>query len=225
MFASTAQYTSTFKFPLIEETRASLCSGMESVGSAPACEITRIEWSKDYKPPKEFYYNILTKKISDFKNNGGHYDPEVGDLIVLSNTKPRRVDDLQKPGVPFTVALVTSSEDGSDMTRILLSKGIDDSSLKPMPYKQIRVFATYLNNLITNIRIWKALNPDPQGLNMFLSLKVLMVNSNVSCVFIRFLAEFQETLHYALTFNSDLYCFVCVCRQARTAVYVFLKRT
>ncbi|KAL2921099.1 putative helicase MAGATAMA 3 [Bienertia sinuspersici] len=177
VFSSTTQYTSTFKLPLIEETRASLCSGMESVGNAPACEITRIEWSKDYKPPKELYYNILTKKISDFKNNGGHYEPEVGDLIVLSNIKPRRIDDLRKPGEPFVVALVATMEDGFDMTRILLSKEIDDSSLFPKPHKRIRVFATYLINLITNMRIWKALNPDPEGVNLKLVLNVLKANS------------------------------------------------
>ncbi|KMT16737.1 hypothetical protein BVRB_3g050200 [Beta vulgaris subsp. vulgaris] len=177
IFSSTAHYTSAFEKPLAEETRASLCSGMESVGNAPACEISRIELSKDYNPPKELYYNILSKKIADFKNNGGHYEPETGDLIVLSNIKPRRIEDLNVPGKPFAVAFVTTMEEGSDMTRILLSKDIS-SELKPKPEKRVRVFATYLINLVTNMRIWRALNPDPQGLSMNFALKALRPNSD-----------------------------------------------
>ncbi|KNA03605.1 hypothetical protein SOVF_207510 isoform A [Spinacia oleracea] len=180
VFSSTSEYTNAFKIPLVEETRASLCSGMESVGNAPACEISRIEFSKDYKPPKEFYYNILTKKITDFKNNGGHYEPEAGDLIVLSNTKPRKIEDLNKPGETFVIALVATMEDDSDMTRILTSKEIDGSKLLPKGVKVekgVRVFVTYLINLITNMRIWKALNPEPQGVSMDLVLKVLQPTS------------------------------------------------
>lgn len=182
MFSSTSEYTNAFKIPLVEETRASLCSGMESVGNAPACEISRIEFSKDYKPPKEFNYNILTKKITDFKNNGGHYEPEAGDLIVLSNTKPRKIEDLNKPGETFVIALVATMEDDSDMTRILTSKEIDGSKLLPKGVKVekgVRVFVTYLINLITNMRIWKALNPEPQGVSMDLVLKVLQPTSYV----------------------------------------------
>lgn len=145
----------------MEETRASLCSGMESVGQAPACEVTRIEFSKDHKPPKELYYNILTRKISDFRNNGGHYEPEVGDLIVLTKTKPRRTEDLIKPGEPLILALVSPMDEDSDMTRLLLSKDVS-SELWPRRDKPfIRMFATYLANLVTNMRIWKALFPDP----------------------------------------------------------------
>ncbi|XP_074282369.1 uncharacterized protein LOC141606907 [Silene latifolia] len=163
MFSSQAAYTRSFKLPLLEETRASLCSGMESVGHAPACEITRIDFSKHHKPPKELYYNILTKKITDFRNNGGHYEPEAGDLLALTNTKPRRIEDLiNKPGgESLIIALVSPTDDNSDMTRVLLSKDVS-AQLRPRIDKPlIRVFATYLANLITNMRIWKALNPDP----------------------------------------------------------------
>ncbi|XP_021747588.1 helicase sen1-like [Chenopodium quinoa] len=178
VFSSTTQYTNAFKTPLVEETRASLCSGMESVGNAPACEISSIELSKDYKPPKEFYYNILTKKFTDFKNNGGHYEPEPGDIIVLSNIKPRRIEDLNRPGHTSVVAMVATMEDGSDMTRILSSKELGGSELLPKRHMGVRVFATYLINLITNTRIWKALHPDPIGVSMNLLLKVLQPNSH-----------------------------------------------
>lgn len=167
----------------MEETRASLCSGMESVGLAPACEISELDFSKDHRPPKELYYNILTRRITGFKNPGGHYEPEVGDLIVLTkNIKPRKIDDLSRPGQQFVVALVATLEEGSDMTRILASKEID-SELRPSPFTRVRVFATYLMNMTTNMRIWKGLHPDPLGTNMKLILKVLRPDSDVSISF------------------------------------------
>ncbi|KAL2902402.1 putative helicase MAGATAMA 3 [Bienertia sinuspersici] len=160
-FVSATDYRNAFKMPLIEETHASLCSGMESVSQAPACEISRIVSSKCYGYNSiESDYKISIKKITDFRSNGGHYEPEVGDLIVLSNTKPRRVEDLNKPGKPFVVAFVAAAENGSGEARILLSKEIH-SQLLPSPDKRVRVFGTYLINMVTNMRIWKALNPDP----------------------------------------------------------------
>lgn len=178
LFLSSDEYTKSFEAPLMEETRASLCSGMESVGLAPACEISELDFSKDHRPPKELYYNILTRRITGFKNPGGHYEPEVGDLIVLTkNTKPRKIDDLSRPGQQFVVALVASLEEGSDMTRILASKEID-SELRPSPFTRVRVFATYLMNMTTNMRIWKGLHPDPLGTNMKLILKVLRPESD-----------------------------------------------
>ncbi|KAK9724097.1 hypothetical protein RND81_05G047900 [Saponaria officinalis] len=161
VFSSTLEYITSFRLPLLEETRASLCSGIESVGQAPACEIIRIEYSKGYKPPKELYYNILTKKIKDFKINCGHYDPEAGDLVVLTNTKPRRTEDLIKPDQPLLLALVSPTDDESDMTRLLLSKDVGSDLCPRLGEPVTRVFVTYLTNLITNMRIWKALHPDP----------------------------------------------------------------
>ncbi|KNA09666.1 hypothetical protein SOVF_151530, partial [Spinacia oleracea] len=188
VFLSTTHYTNAFKIPLVEETRASLCSGMESVGHSPACEISRIEPSKSYKPPEDLYYNILTTKITGFKNNGGHFDPEVGDLIFLSNIKPRRIEDLNIPGKPSAVAFVAKMDEDSDITRILLSEDIDSDLLPRRDKlsrlgtdKRIRVYATYLINLITNMRIWKALNPDPQGVSMNLALNVLRPHEGDDC--------------------------------------------
>lgn len=180
VFLSSDEYTQSFKAPLMEETRASLCSGMESVGQAPACEISQLEFSKDHRPPKELYYNILTRRITGFKNPGGHYEPEVGDLIVLTkNIKPRKIDDLNRPGEHFVIALVATLEEGSDITRILASKEVE-SELRPSPLRRVRVFATYLMNMTTNMRIWKGLHPDPQGTNMKLIRKVLRPDSEVS---------------------------------------------
>jgi len=183
MFLSSAEYTSSFKAPLIEETRASLCSGLESVGQAPACEISQLEFSKDYKPPKDLYYNILTRRITGFKNPGGHYEPEAGDLIVLTrNFKPRKIDDLHGPGQQYVIALVATLEEGSDMTRILASKVLD-FELQPRPFARVRVFATYLMNITTNMRIWKGLHPDPLGTTMNLIVNVLRPDSDVSISF------------------------------------------
>ncbi|KAL9240539.1 hypothetical protein vseg_014746 [Gypsophila vaccaria] len=162
-FLSTVEYTTSFKVPLLEETRASLCSGIESVGQAPACEIISIEYSKGHRPPKELYYNVRTIKITDLKsNNGGHYEPEAGDLVVLTNTKLRRIEDLIKPAQTLILALVSPTDNESDVTRLLLSEDVGSQLCPQLGNKPVtRVFVTYLANLITNMRIWKALHPDP----------------------------------------------------------------
>lgn len=178
-FTSTADYLNSFKVPLIEETRADFCSGLESVGHAPACEISGIWLSKNYRPPKNLYYEISTKKISsdDVNNHGLHYEPESGDIFALTNLRPRSIADLIKPDKPLHFAYVSrSSEENEVKMEILSSEKIDRELIKA---KNGRIFITYLMNITTNMRIWKALNPDPKSKNLGLIQKVLQYNSLV----------------------------------------------
>lgn len=55
----------------------------------------------------------------DRKNEirGGMYDPEVGDLIVFTNKRPKCIDDLNTPKRPYVIALVLplSDEDSENV--------------------------------------------------------------------------------------------------------------
>ncbi|KNA15926.1 hypothetical protein SOVF_093900, partial [Spinacia oleracea] len=174
VFSSTTDYTSAFKIPLAEETREGVCSGMESVGHAPACEISNINQASN---PLQCY--ISTRKITGF--SVAHYEPKPGDLIVISVRKPRRIEDLndQLSGKPIILALVVrpiTTTDDSDKTQFQLSREVDPELLSRLANKRVRLFATYLVNLTPNLRIWEALNPYPQGFSMDLALKVLKPN-------------------------------------------------
>ncbi|KAK9287875.1 hypothetical protein L1049_016317 [Liquidambar formosana] len=85
-FLSTTQYKNSFILPLIEETHADLFSAMTRVFSAPVREILSVEESKDYKPPNDLFYDVELKRLRDLENDaGGAYEPEVGDLIALTD--------------------------------------------------------------------------------------------------------------------------------------------
>ena len=53
--------------------------------------------SWDFKPPKDLFYQMTLKRIIDDVQNVGKYEPEVGDLIVFTDIRPRSIDDLNRP--------------------------------------------------------------------------------------------------------------------------------
>lgn len=106
------------------------------------------------------------------------YEPEVGDLIALTDVKPKRVDDLDRPKRSYTIAVVQGmKDDGSFRIPILSSKPIVFE--KAEGGKRDKLFAVYLTNLTTNIRIWQALHPNLTGENMKIFDSVLEVNAKV----------------------------------------------
>ena len=167
----------SFKLPLIEETRAEFCSGLESVGHAPACEISSISFSKKYKPPKKLYYGISTKIIHDVNNHAAHYEPETGDIFAITNSRPRSIDDLIKPDKPLHFGYVSEYDEDELKFEILLSQKIDREILSK---KDVRLFVTFLMNITTNMRIWRALNPDPHSRRLGPIHKMLQHDSSVS---------------------------------------------
>ncbi|GAB4837646.1 hypothetical protein Ancab_002496 [Ancistrocladus abbreviatus] len=173
-FSSTTQYLSSFINPLIEETRVSLCSGIESVSQAPACEIMSLKVGKGHKPPGKLCYVIQTKQTADHSNENGPYEPEAGDVIAVTDMTPKCIGDLNRPHLrrPYLIAVVRAPKDGgSDTIPIRSSKPIE---------RQRRLFGVYLMNMTTNNRIWTALHPEPAGANMNVIEKVIRVDSHVS---------------------------------------------
>ncbi|XP_076954138.1 uncharacterized protein LOC143628416 [Bidens hawaiensis] len=167
-FSSSTDYTSSFIQPLLEETRAQLMSGMNIISRASTRGIRVRMETKDIKFPNYHSYSISLEK----KTRNENYEPEVGDLIVLTNVKPRCINNLN----PYVIASVqrVKNEDHGTMQVI---------STTPIPFpgilqgRESMLFAVHLMNLTTNTRIWQALHPSLDGKNMKMINKVLQSDS------------------------------------------------
>ncbi|KAL3838759.1 hypothetical protein ACJIZ3_023350 [Penstemon smallii] len=170
-FSSAENYLKSFISPLIEETHADLNSKFTTLFHAPSCELYDVDSMDD---SEELLYVVSLKP-------GGSYEPEYGDLIALTEVKPRGIDDLDRPKRPYTIALVKGMrEEDSDEIPILSSKPIMfEKQDKENGVVGDKLFAVYLTNLTTNSRIWKALHPDMEGGNFDIINSVLRTNPSV----------------------------------------------
>ncbi|KAJ0485846.1 putative P-loop containing nucleoside triphosphate hydrolase, DNA2/NAM7 helicase, helicase [Helianthus annuus] len=167
-FSSLTDYTKSFIDPLLEETHAQLLSSMNIISRASTREIKVRSETKNMKFPNYHSYTISLEN----KSRGGNYEPEVGDLIVLTNVKPRCIDDL-KPYVIALVQFVNNEDHGT--CQVISSKPIPLSGEQTHKFMRI---AVHLMNLTTNTRIWQALHPSLDGnKNMKMINKVLQTDS------------------------------------------------
>ncbi|KAH7851793.1 hypothetical protein Vadar_016547 [Vaccinium darrowii] len=211
-FSSTNEYMNSFVYPLIEETHVDLFSSLQTVPGAPTRETRAVTITKDFKPPKQLYYNIyLSNRKRDSPNDEGRkrdppnndgrkkdppndegrkrdppsdegmYEPEFGDLIALTEVKPKRIDDLDGPKSPYLIALVQRVS--NEKIEILASKPIvlheDGDRERRGDKKKRSLFVVYLTNMITNLRIWVALKSELEGDNMNIIKRVLQPDSTI----------------------------------------------
>lgn len=160
---------------LIEETHCDLSSSIIGISRAPMCEILTLM-------PRNFekglcYQITVRKKTNGDSRNGGEYEPGVGDLIALTeNIRPNSIQDLNRPRRFYHVAYVQGLK--CDQITILSSKPIEiEPNMRSK--KAQKLYAVYLLNMITNIRIWKALNSQLVGANLNIIGKVLQADSKV----------------------------------------------
>ncbi|CAJ2652910.1 unnamed protein product [Trifolium pratense] len=176
-FLSTNGYMNSFFPALIEETHSDLYSSLMSVPQASFCEIRTMEMSKEFNPPYDLYYNITVKNITDEVYGVGKYEPEVGDLIAFTSIRPRSVYDLSRIKNYCHIAYICGSKDEfTDEIPILLSKYMEmemHGKFHSRRNNAQKLYAVYLVNMITNVRIWKALNSEMEGSNMNIIKKVL----------------------------------------------------
>ncbi|KAJ9540923.1 hypothetical protein OSB04_027429, partial [Centaurea solstitialis] len=111
-FSSATDYTKSFVEPLLEETHAELLSNVKNISRASTRGITGGSTAKYFEFPKDLFYNLLLEKKSGSENKKGFYEPEVGDLIALTNRIPTCVDDLSRPNASaYVIALVQRVND------------------------------------------------------------------------------------------------------------------
>ena len=178
-FDSPTVYKNAFIPLLLEETHSDLCSSLLGVARAPFCQILKLERdSKLFRLPKPLHYNIR------FEKDVGKYEPEFGDLILFTDIRPKSVDDLKLNTAksPYHIAFVLGSKseptDEIQLTQVLSSKCINtDFESDTRDNETQKLYAIYLMNMTTNVRIWKALNSTTHG-NII--EKVLQPDLNVS---------------------------------------------
>ncbi|KAK2983049.1 hypothetical protein RJ640_001866 [Escallonia rubra] len=136
---------------------------MATLFRAPICPIFGVTISKDHEPPKDLYYHLFLMTVRDTEKGEVEYEPEVGDLIALTDVRPKYVNDLNRPKTPYLLAFVQWKSEDSDVLLILASKPIVYEKNEP---ERGTLFVVSLTNLTTNIRIWNALNLDLEGTNM-----------------------------------------------------------
>ncbi|KAF8089759.1 hypothetical protein N665_0497s0003 [Sinapis alba] len=179
-FQSSREYFKSFVNPIIEETHAALLSSMETLRRAPAFKVWEIKPGKDFKPPKNLYYEVTLQTMSDNMTNGDQKLLEFNDLIAVTDKKPYRIDDLRCSNEPYLLALVCGvDEDNPHLITILASKPIIFHETRNVVKRSLSLFGVCLTNMMTNIRIWTALHPDPEGGNLKLISKVLQSNNEV----------------------------------------------
>ncbi|XP_058749127.1 uncharacterized protein LOC131622094 [Vicia villosa] len=181
-FMSVTNYLRSFIPSLIEETHSDLSSSLYGVSRAPFCEVLTAEpeRSKSYIPTKFLLYEISVNRTYNDSKDVGTYEPEVGDLVALTDFKPKTIEDLNRPRRYYHIAYVYGSKESTGKISVLSSKCIDMeiNSNYLRSNNEPKLYATYLLNLTTNIRVWKALNSELEGANTDMIKKVLQANSN-----------------------------------------------
>ncbi|KAI8540975.1 hypothetical protein RHMOL_Rhmol08G0027100 [Rhododendron molle] len=181
-FSSTEEYMDSFIYPLIQDTHKGLSDIIQAVHLATTQEIWTVNKSKDFKPPKDLYYNISMNRNCDASSFQGMYKPEFGDLIALTDVRPKCYRDLDRPKSPYVIAVVQRIEEyGSEKFEIRASRPIVSGEYGDQreDKKKPSLFVVYLGNIITEIRIWTALKSELEGGNMNIIKRVLQPDSTI----------------------------------------------
>ncbi|XP_055804582.1 uncharacterized protein LOC129873500 [Solanum dulcamara] len=157
-FQSIALYMKSFVFPLIEETHADLSSSFDKVASASIHKILSIEEVESKKPSDKCLY-IIEMERKEINGDDRAFEPETGDLFAITDVRPTCVDDLNRPTMSYTIALVQRVTNEKDYIKIqvfssksfLVEQDIRESYMDSL-------FLVSLINTMTNTRIWNSLS-------------------------------------------------------------------
>ncbi|XVF85502.1 hypothetical protein PTKIN_Ptkin17bG0122800 [Pterospermum kingtungense] len=182
-FQSVEQYFGSYVLPLLDETRAEMCSSMKLIDRAPYAQVTYLNESKSHG---ELLFDVNVDFWRNrFSDRGKEaYKTLPGDIFVIADAKPETASDLQRVGRTWTFALVTNIKNGEDddedgsgdnsSSTSFKVKALEDLASEDEMQKSLFVF--YLMNINTNRRIWNALHR--QG-NLKIIKEVLHTGSTV----------------------------------------------
>uniref|UniRef100_J3LFX2 Helicase ATP-binding domain-containing protein n=1 Tax=Oryza brachyantha TaxID=4533 RepID=J3LFX2_ORYBR len=150
-FTSLKEYMGSFTVPLIEETRADLCSALEGIKHAPAAEVIAMEKHCS----EQLIYNLQVKKVDPRMNNAQEvYGPKDADILLLTDHKPRHPNDLGRSGKSIVIGSVLKAQDSEGNTVVRLSS----RHAEKRSGSEQSLFAVFLINMTTYNRIWSALD-------------------------------------------------------------------
>ncbi|XP_071707110.1 DNA polymerase alpha-associated DNA helicase A-like [Rutidosis leptorrhynchoides] len=184
-FSSVTEYKTSFVYPLFEETHEDLRSKILGVKRCPTAGIVQVRKSPGL-PPKVLHYTIK------LRIHQGSYEPQCGDLIALTDVKPKFVDDLERPNKSYVIAIVQGAKTESSIYFVLSSKPLNEQGvgviqndvLSNTAHTDLKHFVVYLTNVTTNIRISQALYPEREGDQKRMLEKLIQIDSfdEESCV-------------------------------------------
>ena len=144
-FASLKDYMQSFMMPLVEETRADLCSALEGIKHAPAADVVRMEQLAG----DQAIFSIAVRKADpNAPQRDQVYAPKNADVLVLTDRKPRHSSDLGRTGKSYLIGSVLKAE-GGDGTVVRLSR---------RPEGGLPLVAVFLINMTTYNRIQNAVD-------------------------------------------------------------------
>ncbi|KAL5062704.1 hypothetical protein RYX36_024441 [Vicia faba] len=150
-FHSVQHYLNSFVPPLMEETRAQLCSCIENFSSLPCTKVLSLEHSKSLSRGRN-QYGVET---DTFSGDGKElYKPR--GVFVLANFKPQAFNDLKRSGNWWSFVLSTGISKEGDTKPASALNVISKNPLKD----EIPLFMIFLMNITTNKRIWTTLHMD-----------------------------------------------------------------
>ena len=98
---------------------------MTRLSLAPSRQLYSVERDKDYKAPRDLFYNIVLRKRDSNRSDLETYQPQSGDLVALTDVRPKCISDLNRPKMSYLLAYVQAvDEDNPDKLFILSSKPI-----------------------------------------------------------------------------------------------------
>ncbi|KAL6652174.1 hypothetical protein ACP70R_011099 [Stipagrostis hirtigluma subsp. patula] len=154
-------YLESYTAPLLEELRTEMCSSLESISTMP---FVKISWIEEKKYHRIYEISVgSNSQIAKSCNQPQCYAPSVGDIIILSNIKPGHISDITRNERSYSIAFVTEGGDEYDDSPpakyVIISTGkIDAAGRKCQDGKRSSLFAAYLVNIVTYIRIWRCLD-------------------------------------------------------------------
>ncbi|OWM65612.1 uncharacterized protein LOC116201312 [Punica granatum] len=167
-FPSVKHYLRSFVYPLLEETRAELCSSMETISTLPYAEVRELAECKSdgknlYKVKVDFWRNLSSNRRKE---------PCIISkraLLLLTESKPESVSDLKRMGRTYAFAYVTKTSYDKREVEVATGKNVGDIDLK-----HGRLFAIGIQSLTTIARLWTALHTSG---NLNVIKEVLCTNS------------------------------------------------
>jgi len=89
-------------------------------------------------------------------------EPETGDLIALTDVRPKSLADVNSPKLPYLIAFVQQVSKMQNPDEYILTVRLSKPIISELPARGklslVPALAVFLANLTTNIRMWKALN-------------------------------------------------------------------
>ncbi|KAL0539633.1 hypothetical protein IC582_023849 [Cucumis melo] len=160
-FETEEQYKASYIFPLLEETRAELCSNLKTIQKAPFSQVISIESTNTKKGKILFDVNVSSWRNSDGGKGQQPYKSLPGDIFVILDADPQTItsDYLEKSSkLNWAFAWLGQLNDNNTPTHLNLhiSNNMDQLNSTPL-------FIVFLMNLTTNLRIWKTLQCSSDG--------------------------------------------------------------